>query len=274
MALVVKFDGKSFSLKSIDGAKTYDVTPAQTQSWQTALQQQAQQLGFADTRQMLEKVTVTVPTAGDSQYKIAGQFIADEPVANEMAAEMVAGNTQFENPDLIQAYHAGDLRPDFVVVPIKPEVEVPPSNKNPDGPVPPDSSTKPALSDQEKKTIAINALKNPSAQPDERKTAIAAYLDGHNGSVDERTKAAIELLNPNENYGKEEKVRTPKRQQILDVLVEPYKDDDTKKKVFDSLLEHTWTSNTGVSDKSMDQLIGQHAKDAYRIECDPEKWNR
>jgi hypothetical protein len=269
MAFVVKFDGKSFSLKSADGAQTYNVSPAQSQSWQVALEKQAKMQGFKDTSDMLSKVTVTVPNAGDSQYKIADQF----GIGAEGAQVMVEGNVQFANPDLIHTYHEGDLNPDFVTVPVEPKVDKPISNKNPDGPVPPsDEST--GQTDGVKKQNAIDTLKNPSATSEQRKAAIATYLDGHNGSVEDRTKAAIELLNPNENYGNDEKVRTPKRQQILDVLVEPYQSKDTKKQVFDALLEHTWTSNTGVSDKSMDKLIGEHAKNKYNIDCDPVKWNR
>lgn len=270
MAFVVKFDGKSFSLKSADGAQTYNVNPAQQQSWQVALEKQAKQQGFKDTSEMLSKVTVTVPNAGDSQYKIADQF----GIGVEGAQVMVEGNVQFANPDLIHTYNEGDLNPDFVTVPVEPKIEQPPiSNKNPDGPIPEADNT-PAVSDATKKQNAIDTLKNPSATAEQRKTAISTYLDGHSGSVDERTKAAIELLNPNENYGNEEKVRTPKRQQILDVLVEPYKDNETKKQIFDNLLEHTWTSNTGVKDEHMDQLIGEHAKNKYNIDCDPTKWNK
>lgn len=270
MALIVKFDGKSFSLKSLDGSQSFNVTPAQSQSWQIALDKQAKQQGFKDTSDLLKTVVVTVPNAGDSQYKIADQF----GIGVDGAQAMVDMNGQFSNPDLIHTYHEGDLTPDFVTVPVEAPVEQPPiSNKNPDGPVPP--SDEPAgQTDGAKKQAAIDTLKNPSATAEQRKTAIATYLDGHNGSVDERTKAAVELLNPNENYGSDEKVRTPKRQQILDVLVEPYKDNETKKQVFDNLLEHNWTSNTEVNDKGMDQLIGEHAKNKYNIDCDPVKWNK
>ncbi|MEP7456727.1 hypothetical protein [Phyllobacterium sp. SB3] len=268
MAFVVKFDGKSFSLKSADGSQSFNVTPAQSQSWQVALDKQAKMQGFKDTSEMLSKVTVTVPNAGDSQYKIADQF----GIGVEGAQVMVEGNVQFADPDLIHTYNEGDLNPDFVTVPVEPKVEQPPiSNKNPDGPIP-EADTSPAPSDATKKQTAIDTLKNPSATAEQRKTAIAAYLDGHNGSIEERTKAAIELLDPNQDYG-EENVRTAKRQEILDVLVEPYKEKDTKKQVFDSLLEHTWVSER-FDDKSMDKVIGEHAKNKYNIDCDPEKWNK
>lgn len=270
MALVVKFDGKSFSLKSQDGATSYNVSPAQAQSWQVALEKQAKMQGFKDTKDLFDTFTVTVPSAGDSQYKIAEQFGLGAKGGHDMAE----GNVQFANPDLIHTYQEGDLKPDFVTVPVKTEAApgAPGSTKNPDGPIP-RSDVPVGATDSMKKQTAIDTLKNPSATPEQRKTAIANYLDGHNGSVDDRTKAAIELLNPNENYGGDVNVRTPKRQQILDVLVEPYGDSKTKKAIFDSLLERTWTSTTGVTDKSMDKLIGQHAKDKYGIDCDPTKWN-
>lgn len=267
MAFVVKFDGKSFSLKSADGAQTYNVSPAQSQSWQAALEKQAKMQGFKSTTELLDTFVVTVPNAGDSQYKIADQF----GIGPEGAQAMVEGNVQFADPDLIHTYHDGDLNPDFVTVPVHPEADKPISNKNPDGPVP--SSDEPTgQTDGVKKQSAIDTLKNPSATSEQRKTAIATYLDGHSGSVEDRTKAAIELLDPNQDYG-EEKVRTAKRQEILDVLVEPSTDNDAKKNVFDSLLEHNWVSKR-FDDKSMDKLIGEHAKNKYNIDCDPVKWNR
>jgi hypothetical protein len=267
MALVVKFDGKNFTLTGADGA-AHNVTPAQSQSWKTALDNQAKMQGFKDASELLRETTVTVPDAGDSQYKIADQF-GIGPQGGQM---MVEGNVQFTNPDLIHTYHEGDLNPDFVTVPVKPETT--PGSDAPggkagetDAPVEGSEGASPEPTDSVKKQNAIDTIKNPSATSEQRKAAIRTYLDGHNGSVEERTKAAIELLNPNENYGKEESVRTPKRQEILDVLVEPYKDDKTRKQVFDSLIEHKWTSNTGVSDKSMDTLIGEHAKKKYNIDC-------
>ncbi|MHC1551800.1 hypothetical protein [Phyllobacterium sp. K27] len=267
MAFVVKLDGKGFSLKSADGSQTYNVTPAQSQSWQVALDKQAKMQGFKNTSELLETYVVTVPNAGDSQYKIAEQF----GIGPEGAQVMVKGNVQFANPDLIHTYHEGDLNPDFVTVPVEPKVDKPISNKNPDGPVPP--SDEPAgQTDSVKKQNAIDTLKNPSASSEQRKAAIATYLDGHSGSVEDRTKAAIELLDPNQDYG-EEKVRTAKRQEILDVLVEPSKDNDTKKKIFDSLVEHHWVSER-FNDKSMDKVIGEHAKNKYNIDVDPTKWNR
>ncbi|EJN06064.1 hypothetical protein [Phyllobacterium sp. YR531] len=272
MAFVVKFDGKSFSLKSADGAQTYNVNPAQQQSWQVALEKQAKQQGFKDTSEMLSKVTVTVPNAGDSQYKIADQF----GIGVEGAQVMVEGNVQFADPDLIHTYNEGDLKPDFVTVPVAPEPILgsdAPAGKPETKGAPVEGSEAPAgQTDSVKKQNAIDTLKNPSATAEQRKTAISTYLDGHNGSVEERTKAAIDLLDPNQDYG-EQKVRTAKRQEILDVLVEPYKDNDTKKKVFDSLLEHTWVSEK-FSDQSMDKVIGEHAKNKYDIDCDPTKWNK
>ena len=267
MAFVVKFDGTNFKLKSADGSQTFNVTPAQSQSWQVALDKQAKMQGFKDTAEMLKSVTVTVPNAGDSQYKIADQF----GIGAEGAQMMVEGNVQFTNPDLIHTYNEGDLNPDFVTVPVKPEADQAPT-VSPDGGPTPGADAPAGQTDSVKKQNAIDTIKNPSATADQRKAAISAYLDGHNGSVEERTKAAIDLLDPNQDYG-EEKVRTAKRQEILDVLVEPYKDNDTKKKVFDSLLEHNWVSKQ-FDDKSMDKVIGEHAKKKYNIDCDPVKWNR
>lgn len=251
MALVVKFDGKTFSLKSADGSQSYNVTPAQSQSWQVALDKQAKMQGYKDVSDLLSKATVTVPNAGDSQYKIADQF----GIGVEGAQVMVEGNVQFANPDLIHTYNEGDLNPDFVTVPVEPEPVL--------GSDAPAGETEAA----KRERVAFDTLRNPSATADQRKTAVAAYLDGHNGSVEERTKAAIALLDPKQNYG-EEKVATAKRQEILDVLVAPCKDDDARKKVFDSLLEHTWSD-----DKGMDKIIGEHAKKKYNIDCDPVKWN-
>jgi hypothetical protein len=277
MALVLKYDEKGFSLKSADGSAAYNVNPAQTKSWQVALEQQAKQLGFIDAKQMLAITTVTVPTAGDSQYKIAEQFGLDMPTAYEM----VRDNVQFTNPDLIHAYHEGDLKADFVVVPKTPAEPIPGSDApagTPEGTKEKSDATvlgsdAPAgATDAMKKQSAIETIKN-SNSPDERKAAIAAYLDEHNGSIEDRTKAAIALLDPNQNYGDDVNVRSNKRREILDELIPPYTDPGKTKAIFDSLLEHTWTSTTGVTDKSMDQLIGQHAKDKYGIECDPVKWN-
>lgn len=265
MALTLELGKEGLRLKSADSATTFPVSPAQAQSWQAILEKRAKEHGYSDAAELMKTVTIAVPTAGDSQYKIAGDFNLD----NATAAAMVDGNRQFKDPDLIHAYYEGDRKPDFVLVP-KASVE---QAQTADATIA--GSDAPAgATDEMKKNTAMETIKNPSARPQERKAAITDYLNGHNSSVEDRTKAAINLLDLNNNYGNDVDVRTPKRKEILDVLVEPYPDVATRKAIFDTLLEHDWVSRNNVTDKSMDSLIGNHAKDKYGIECDPVKWNR
>src|SRR5687767_11225619 len=114
MSLTVTYKDNKFSLVGKDG-RTYDVSAAQQQQWQQTLNGLATQHGLKDAQDLLNKGTVAVPEAGDSQWRMATEAgIAPQ----DINASVVALNDQIGNPDLIEAYHPGDVNPDFVMLPV------------------------------------------------------------------------------------------------------------------------------------------------------------
>lgn len=117
MSLTVTYKDNKFSLVGKDG-KAHEVSPAQQQQWQQTLNGLATQHGLKDAQDLLNKGTVAVPEAGDSQWRMATEAgIAPQ----DINASVVALNEHIGNPDLIQTYRPGDLTPDFVMLPVPPE---------------------------------------------------------------------------------------------------------------------------------------------------------
>lgn len=117
MSLTVTYKDNKFSLVGKDG-RTYDVSAAQQQQWQQTLNGLATQHGLKDAQDLLNKGTVAVPEAGDSQWRMGTEAgIAPQNIN----ASVVALNEHIGNPDLIQTYRPGDLTPDFVMLPVPPE---------------------------------------------------------------------------------------------------------------------------------------------------------
>lgn len=178
MSLTVTYKDNKFSLVGKDG-RTYEVNPAQQQQWQQSLNGLAQQHGLKDAQDLLKQGTVEVPEAGDSQWRMATEAgIAPDKINSTV----VALNDHIGNPDLIQTYHDGDLKPDFIMLPVQPEAEPIPGSDAPAGmPAPTPGNTKPAE--------FAATLKN---EPDEKKRA--SLIDGYFKAATDPKKAVHELL--------------------------------------------------------------------------------
>ncbi len=236
MAFTLEVVGKGFRLKSADNKREIDVSPKQAKAWQEILDRRAREQGLKNSEELLANVKIAVPEAGDSQFKIGKQY----DLSDTDTMLMIGGNVQFSNPDLIHAYREGSLNPDFVLVP----------TMQPEG-----------------APAAIDAIKAPASTPDGRKQTVKTYLDKHSGSAEERTNAAVALMDSRAAFGSPE-LQTSRLKEIMDVLVEPYEGEDAKKKIVDALKQHSWSSTDGegIDDKGMDTLISEHARTAYGIQ--------
>jgi len=163
MSLTVTYKDNKLSLVGKDG-RTHEVNAAQQQQWMQTLDGLAKQHQLKDAKELLSQGTVEVPEAGDSQWRMATEAgIAPENIN----ATVVALNDQIANPDLIQTYHEGDLKPDFVMLPVAPEKEPIPGSDAPAGmPAPTPGNTKPP-------EFAAMLAK----EPDEKKRA--SLVDGY-----------------------------------------------------------------------------------------------
>ncbi len=236
MALTLEVVGKGFRLKSADNKREFDVSQAQAKAWQEILDRRAREQGLKDSDELLANVKVAVPEAGDSQFKIG----KDNNLSDADTMLMIDGNVQFSNPDLINAYHEGSLNPDFVLVPtMKPEGA----------------------------PAAIDALKAPASTADDRKAAVKTYLGQHSGTVEERTNAAAALMDSRADFGSPD-VQEVRLKEIMDVLVEPYEGEATRRSIVEALKQHSWSSTDGrgLDDKQVDSLISGHARTAYGIQ--------
>ena len=239
MAFTLEVVGKGFRLKSADNKREFDVSPVQAKAWQEVLDRRAREQGLKNSEELLANVEIAVPEAGDSQFQIGKEHGLSD--ADTML--MIGGNVQFSNPDLIHAYHEGSLNPDFVLVP----------TMQPEG-----------------APAAIDAIKAPASTGDARKNAVETYLGRHSGSVEERTNAAVSLMESRADFGGPE-LQAPRVKEIMDVLVEPYEGEDARRKIVDALKQHPWSSTDGrgpevIDDKGMDKLIAEHARTAYGIQ--------
>jgi hypothetical protein len=236
MAFTLEVVGKGFRLKSADSKREISASPEQAKAWQEILDRRAREQGLKNSEELLANVKIAVPEAGDSQFKIG----KDHGLSDADTMLMIGGNVQFANPDLIHAYHQGSLSPDFVLVP----------TMQPEG-----------------APAAINMIKTPTSTPDERKSAIKTYLGQHSGSVEERTSAAISLMEVRAEYGSSD-VQSSRLTEIMDVLVEPHDGEDARKKIVDALKQHPWSSTDGkgLDDTGMRKLISEHARTAYGLE--------
>lgn len=252
MAFTLEVVGKGFRLKSADNKREIDVSPAQAKAWQEVLDRRARDQGLKNSEELLANVKIAVPEKGDSQFKIGKQYALSD--ADTML--MIGGNVQFSNPDLIHAYHEGSLNPDFVLVP----------TMQPEG-----------------APAAIDAIKAPASTPEGRKQAVETYLGKHSGSVEERTNAAVALMESRADFGSPE-LQAPRLKEIMDVLVEPYEGEDERRSIVDALTQHSWSSEPAdgnapddkgpdekgpneknLDDKGMDKLIAEHARTAYGL---------
>ncbi|MDI6838845.1 hypothetical protein [Ciceribacter thiooxidans] len=235
MALTLEVVGKGFRLKSADNKREFDVSPAQAKAWQEILDRRAREQGLKNSKELLENVKVAVPEAGDSQFKIG----KDNKLSDADTMLMIGGNVQFSNPDLINAYHQGSLHPDFVLVP----------------------TMKPAGA-----PAAIDALKAPASTADHRKAAVKTYLGQHSGNVEERTNAAVSLMDSRADFGSPD-MQEVRLKEIMDVLVEPYEDEATRRSIVGALKQHSWSSHDGqgLDGQKVAALISGHARTAYGI---------
>jgi hypothetical protein len=91
------------------------ITPQQSQAWEQTLGAYAKGMQYGSVNDMLQDYDVAVPDeAGDSQYRTGHYFGLSDA---QIAKYVVPTNNQFENPDLIQLYHPGDTKVDFVLAP-------------------------------------------------------------------------------------------------------------------------------------------------------------
>jgi hypothetical protein len=227
MSLTVTYKDNKFSLVGKDG-RTYDVSAAQQQQWQQTLNGLATQHGLKDAQDLLNKGTVAVPEAGDSQWRMGTEAgIAPQNIN----ASVVALNEHIGNPDLIQTYRPGDLTPDFVMLPVPPEK---PATDTPATPKPDTSSPK-AFADSLK------------TAPDD-KTRNQWINDYVNGAKDPLN-AVIDLL----PLTFDEKDNGPYRQQIISAYVHRVAGDnkDQQKNALAPLAERNWTNG----DKNVDTAV-------------------
>jgi len=187
-----------------------------------------------DATDLLKQGTVVVPEEGDSQWRIAQDFgVAPADIANTV----VPLNAQFSNPDLIHTYHAGDMNPDFVMLPL-----------------PPDAASTSDTPDTAQPPTSIDAKASPSdasrlilAQPDPAKQK--AMVDGYIGAqpADKQDQAAIDLASY--DYGQQSGAM---RQMIFTSRAEliknsdPAKEKTDRKDALDRLAKHDYTPQARV----------------------------
>ncbi|MBW8725210.1 MAG: hypothetical protein JF625_08670 [Inquilinus limosus] len=223
MSLTVTYKDNKFSLVGKDG-RTYEVNAAQQQQWQQSLNGLAQQHGLKDAQDLLKQGTVEVPEAGDSQWRMA----TEAGVApDKINSTVVALNEHIGNPDLIQTYHDGDLKPDFVMLPVPPE--------NP-GAKP--GEPKPDTSTPEKFAASLQAA------PDQKTRN--QWINDYVNSAKDPLDAVIKLLPQNFDT----KDNGPCRQQIIHAYVNRVagSNKDQQTNALKILAERNWT----IGDKNID----------------------
>jgi hypothetical protein len=223
MSLTVTYKDNKFSLVGKDG-RTYEVNAAQQQQWQQSLNGLAQQHGLKDAQDLLKQGTVEVPEAGDSQWRMA----TEAGVApDKINSTVVALNEHIGNPDLIQTYHDGDLKPDFVMLPVPPEG----ADAKPDEPKP-DTST------------PAKFAASLQAAPDQktRNQWINDYVNGAKDPLDAVTKLLPQNFDTKDNG--------PCRQQIIHAYVNRVAGGNKEQQTnaLKSLAERNWT----IGDKNID----------------------
>jgi hypothetical protein len=225
MSLTVTYKDNKFSLVGKDG-RTYDVSAAQQQQWQQTLNGLATQHGLKDAQDLLNKGTVAVPEAGDSQWRMATEAgIAPQNIN----ASVVALNEHIDNPDLIQTYRPGDLTPDFVMLPVPPEEEPILGSDAPAGmPAPTPGNTKPA-----------DFAQMLAKEPDEKKRA--GLIDGYFKASDDPKKTANDLLKL--DFGKD--INESVRREIIRTSVEGKKPGEQLQALKD-LAEVNWKDDVAV----------------------------
>ncbi|WP_155888448.1 hypothetical protein [Inquilinus limosus] len=225
MSLTVTYKDNKLSLVGKDG-RTHEVSAAQQQQWMQTLNGLAQRHGLKDAQELLSEGTVQVPELGDSQWRMGTEAgIAPK----DINAGVVALNDHIGNPDLIQAYHQGDLTPDFIMLPVPPEAG--PGPETPAGPKPDTSSPE---------NFAAS-LKN-APNPETRNQWINDYVNGAKDPLDAVTKLLPQTFDDKDNG--------PCRQQIIHAYVNRVAGDnkEQQKNVLKTLAEKNWT----VGDKNID----------------------
>ncbi|WP_395677451.1 hypothetical protein [Inquilinus sp.] len=232
MSLTVTYKDNKFSLVGKDG-RTYEVNPAQQQQWQQSLNGLAQQHGLKDAQDLLKQGTVEVPEAGDSQWRMATEAGVTPDKIN---STVVALNDHITNPDLIQTYHDGDLKPDFVMLPVPPAG----ADAKPDQPAAPKADT----SSPEKFAAS---LKNA---PDEKTRT--QWINDYVANAPDPLDAVTKLLPQNfgENNG-------PDRQHIIQAYVKRVAGDNKEQQinVLKPLAEKNWTDGKTNIDTQIDYDI-------------------
>jgi hypothetical protein len=241
MSLTVTYKDNKFSLVGKDG-RTYDVSAAQQQQWQQTLNGLATQHGLKDAQDLLSKGTVAVPEAGDSQWRMGTEAgIAPQ----DINSSVVALNEHIGNPDLIHTYHDGDLKPDFVMLP------VPPEKPASDTPQP---AAKPDTSSPEKFAASLQAAPDQET----RNRWINDYVNGAKDPLD-----AVSKLLP-QNF--DTKDNGPCRQQIINAYVNRVAggNKDQQTNALKILAEKTWTDSSNKNiDTDIDYdiwAVGNHHK--------------
>lgn len=232
MSLTVTYKDNKFSLVGKDG-KTHEVSAAQQQQWQRTLNGLATQHGLKDAQDLLKNGTVQVPEAGDSQWRMGTEAgIAPQ----DINSSVVALNEHIGNPDLIHTYHDGDLKPDFVMLPVPPEK---PASDTPQPTAEPDTSS------PEKFAASLQAAPDQET----RNRWINDYVNGAEDPLD-----AVSKLLP-QNF--DTKDNGPCRQQIIHAYVNRVAGDnkDQQTNVLKALAEKNWTIGNKNIDVDIDYDI-------------------
>lgn len=227
MSLTVTYKDNKLSLVGKDG-RTYEVNAAQQQQWMQTLDGLAKQHKLKDAQELLSQGTVEVPEAGDSQWRMA----TEAGVApDKINSTVVALNDHITNPDLIQTYHDGDLKPDFVMLPVPPEK---PASETPQPAPKADTST------PEKFAASLKTA------PDEKTRTqwINDYIKNVGNPLDAVTKILPQ------DFAKD---NGPVRQQIIRAYVSRVAGDNKEQQTnaLKPLAEKNWTAG----DKSIDTQI-------------------
>ncbi|WP_342239410.1 hypothetical protein [Inquilinus sp. OTU3971] len=228
MSLTVTYKDNKFSLVGKDG-RTYEVSAAQQQQWQQTLNGMATQHNLKDAQELLSQGTVVVPEAGDSQWRMATEAgIAPQ----DINASVVALNEHIGNPDLIHTYHDGDLKPDFIMLPVPPETETTPGS---DAPAQPDTSSPEAFAASLKTAPDVKTRNQ--------------WIDDYVNGAEDPLNAVINLL----PLTFDEKNNGPYRQQIISAYVHRVAGDnkDQQKNALAPLAERNWTNG----DKNVDTAV-------------------
>lgn len=232
MSLTVTYKDNKLSLVGKD-ERTYEVNAAQQQQWMQTLDGLAKQHQLKDAKELLSQGTVEVPEAGDSQWRMATEAgIAPK----DINGSVVALNDHISNPDLIQTYHEGDLKPDFIMLPVAPEK---PASDTPQ------PATKPDTSTPEKFAASLQAAPDQKT----RNQWINDYVNSAKDPLD-----AVSKLLP-QNF--DTKDNGPCRQQIINAYVNRVAggNKDQQTNALKILAEKTWMAGNKNIDVDIDYDI-------------------